>query len=458
MRFDFFSSLRSLSRDARLYLLSNVMQATSVGALAILYTLFLTALGYDAQLIGALAVIGTLGGALGLIPSGALLDRVGWRTTLIFSNMLGGAAILTQLLFPLQPVVLYVTTFLVGISVAMTIVVNAPLLAGASTPAERTTLFGVNNALNFLAGVLGTLLGGFLPEWLKSPAVQNSAFLHLFDPLLVSDPTARTYQAALLIVGALAIPSLIPIFLMRDERTRVASAPELAPERAPEPVTPLAKMGRRERLRVGARATWREARGPIGRFSVSQLFIGLGAGLFFPFLSIYFVNELGATTAQYGVLSSVQTVLLAGAALLSAPLAARFGKLRLAIVAQTLSLPFLIALGVTPLLGVAAVASLARASLMNLGSPGLQAYYMEVVPEGRRGLASSVYNGVWQGAWALGALIGGSLISLAGYGSVFLVAAVSYATSILLLTWWFGGVRRRAKAEEPAPALQGESV
>jgi MFS family permease len=458
MRFDFFSSLRALSRDAKLYLLSNVMQATSVGALAILYTLFLTALGYDAQFIGALAVVGTLGGALGLIPSGALLDRVGWRTTLIFSNALGGAAILTQLLVPLQPV-LYGTTFLVGISVAMTIVVNAPLLAGASTPAERTTLFGVNNALNFLAGVLGTLLGGFLPEWLKSPAVQNSAFLRLFDPLLVSDPTARSYQAALLIVGALAIPSLIPIFLMRDERTRAASAPEPMPE--PRPETRPAQgnnIGWRERMRFLLTEGRQITRGPIGRFSASQLFIGLGAGLFFPFLSIYFVNELGATTAQFGVLSSIQTVLLAGAALLSVPLAARFGKLRLAIVAQALSLPFLIALGVAPLLGVAAVAYLARASLMNLGAPGLQAYYMEAVPEGRRGLASSVYNGVWQGAWALGALIGGSLISLAGYGSIFLVAAVCYATSILLLAWWFGGARRRASSEEPAPALQGETA
>ena len=238
MRFDFFSSLRSLSRDAKLYLLSNVMQATSVGALAILYTLFLTALGYDAQLIGALAVVGTLGGALGLIPSGALLDRVGWRTTLIFSNALGGAAILTQLLIPQRPV-LYVTTFFVGISVAMTIVVNAPLLAGASTPAERTTLFGVNNALNFLAGVLGTLLGGFLPEWLKSPAVQNSALLHALDPLLVAEPTARAYQAALLIVGALAIPSLIPIFLMRDERVRAASEQDLTPEPPPASSTEL---------------------------------------------------------------------------------------------------------------------------------------------------------------------------------------------------------------------------
>jgi MFS family permease len=454
MRFDFFASLRALGRDAKLYLLSNVMQATSVGALAILYTLFLTALGYDAQLIGALAVVGTLGGALGLIPSGALLDRVGWRTTLLFSNALGGVAILTQLLVPQRPV-LYATTFLVGVSVAMTIVVNAPLLAGASTPAERTTLFGVNNALNFLAGVLGTLLGGFLPEWLKLPAVQDSAIFNALSPVLVANPTAAVYQAALLIVGALAIPSLIPIFLMRDERTRAASVSE------PTPATAVAmrlETGWRERLGRGITVGWREARGPIGRFSASQLFIGLGAGLFFPFLSIYFVNELGATTAQFGVLSSLQTVLLAGAALLSAPLAARFGKLRLAIVAQALSLPFLITLGVAPFLGVAAVAYLARAALMNLGAPGLQAYYMEAVPEGRRGLASSVYNGVWQGAWALGALIGGSLISLAGYGSVFLVAAASYAASILLLAWWFGGARDRATSEKSTPELQGEAV
>lgn len=454
MRFDYLSGLRALSRDAKLYLLSNVMQATSVGALAIIYTLFLTALGYDAQLIGALAVIGTLGGALGLIPAGALLDRVGWRTTLLFSNALGGVAILTQLLVPLRPV-LYATTFLVGISVAMTIVVNAPLLAGASTPAERTTLFGVNNALNFLAGVLGALLGGFLPEWLRLPAVQNSAIMHALDPLLVADPTARSYQAALLIVGALAIPSLIPIILMRGERARATSAPE---PKAETSLAPHVEMGWRERVRALATAGWREARGPIGRFSASQMFIGLGAGLYFPFLSLYFVNELGATTAQFGVLSSVQTVLLAGAALLSAPLAARFGKLRLAVVAQALSLPFLLALGVAPLLGVAAVAYLARASLMNVGAPGLQAYYMEAVPEGRRGLASSVYNGVWQGAWALGALIGGALISLVGYGSLFLVAAVCYATSILLLGWWFGGARQSATSDEPTPALQSEAV
>ncbi len=187
MRFDFLSSLRSLSRDAKLYLLSNVMQATSVGALAILYTLFLTALGYDAQ-------FDRRAGRRRHARRRARPDSIGraagsrWLANdLIFSNALGGAAILTQLLIPQRPV-LYVTTFLVGISVAMTIVVNAPLLAGASTPAERTTLFGVNNALDFLAGVLGTLSGGFLPEWLKSPAVQNSALFTALDPLLVANP------------------------------------------------------------------------------------------------------------------------------------------------------------------------------------------------------------------------------------------------------------------------------
>ena len=245
MRFDFFSSLRALSRDAKLYLLSNVMQATSVGALAILYTLFLTALGYDAQFIGALAVVGTLGGALGLIPSGALLDRVGWRIDADLLERAGRRGDPDATALPQQPV-LYVTTFLVGISVAMTIVVNAPLLAGASTPAERTTLFGVNNALNFLAGVLGTLLGGFLPERLQLPAVQNSALFTALIRCWSANPTARSYQAALLIVGALAIPSLIPIFLMRDERTRAASAPEprLRPVAAPP-----AEMRRRERAR-----------------------------------------------------------------------------------------------------------------------------------------------------------------------------------------------------------------
>ena len=77
-------------------------------------------------------------------------------------------------------------------------------------------------------------------------------------------------------------------------------------------------------MRCGCRG-----RGPspriIGPLPFSQALAGLGAGLFFPFISIFFVDQLHATTATYGALIAV-TAGLALVSLASALLADRFGR------------------------------------------------------------------------------------------------------------------------------------
>ncbi len=458
---------RALSRNARLYLISNTIQAVSVGAAVVLYTLFLNALGYHNTFISEALFVGALGGALGILPAGVLVDRLGWRALLLWSDFLGGGALLAQFLVP-TPAVTLVTSVLVGFSVAMVIVVNAPLLAANSSPAERTALFGLSSATGFLAAVVGSLLGGFLPEWIGQPAVQHSGLLLALRPFLVAHPDARNYQLALLITGALAIPSVIPVLMMRENREQRAAAAS-AGASASAPVLVVLRerwatswmgattwwAGRRERVpKLLARARI-EARGPIVRFTASQAFLALGAGIFAPYVNIYFVRQLHASTPYYGALSSSLTIVLAVAALFAAPLAERFGKVRLAVVAQTCSLPFLIALGGAPGLVVASVAFLIRGFLMNVGSPALGTFYMEAVPQGRRGLASSVNNGVWQGVWALGAVIGGPISDAGGNRLLFFIAAPLYATSILLLAVWF--LRPAKPASEPKRIEQSVS-
>jgi len=461
---------RALSRNARLYLISNTIQAVSVGAAVVLYTLFLNALGYRNTFISEALFVGALGGALGILPAGVLVDRLGWRAMLLWSDFLGGGALLVQFLVP-TPAVTLVTSVLVGFSVAMVIVVNAPLLAANSSPAERTALFGLSSATGFLAAVVGSLLGGFLPEWIGQPAVQHSGLLLALRPFLVAQPDARNYQLALLITGALAIPSVIPVLMMRENREPRAAAASAAAAGA-LPSAPLLVAlreraatswtwatvwwaGRQERVpQLLARARI-EARGPIARFTAAQAFLALGAGIFAPYVNIYFVRQLHATTAYYGALSSSLTIVLAVAVLFAAPLAERFGKVRLAVVAQTCSLPFLIALGAAPALIVASVAFLIRGFLMNVGSPALGTFYMEAVPQGKRGLASSVNNGVWQGVWALGAVIGGPISDAGGTRLLFFIAAPLYATSIFLLAVWF--LRPAKPASEPERLEQSVS-
>jgi MFS family permease len=429
---------RSLSRNARLYLLSNTIQAVSVGAAVIVYTLFLKELGYSNTFISQALFVGALGGAVGILPAGLLVDRLGWRAMLIGSDILGGVALLIQFLIPTVPVTL-ATSMVVGLSVAMVLVVNGPLLTANSSPVERTALFGLSNATSFLASVVGSLLGGFLPLWLGQPGVDHFIAQLGLSSLLMSGAKARSYQLTLLVSGALAIPSLLPVLLMHDERQRGQR------ERTGKAIVWRRQLA--EQWNTG-RQWWANRRelpalvgqsihSPIARFSVTQALLGLGAGIFAPFINLYFVNTLGARTEFFGALTSVLTVLLAVAGLCSAPLAERYGKVRLVVVAQLCSLPFLLALGAFPVLALCSAAYLVRGACMYVADPALGSFYMEAVPARQRGLASSVYNGTWQGAWAVGALLGGPISDAGGARWLFFLATPLYAASIFLLALWF---------------------
>ena len=439
---DAFGRFRALGRNARLYLISNVIQAVSVGAISILYTLYLAALGYGTNFIGVTVIAATIGGGLGIIPANPLVRRFGWRAMLLASDLVGGVSILAQIVAPTAPIIL-LTSLGVGASVAIVFVINTPLLTAYSTPRERTALFGLNNAIAFLGGILGTLLGGALPELFGRADVRGLAPLRALRPLLVAPDQAHIYELSLLVAGVIALPSLIPVLLMREE-PRQEPAPNVAAPahpRAPHaPHAPHAPL--RKRLAPALAAARTIATGVIGRFSLEQAIVGFGAGLFIPYISLYFVNRLHASTFAFGALSAVLAVAVALASLLAAPISERFGRVRASVVAQAASLPFLLALGLFPALWLAAVAYVARGALMALTNPPLQTFYMEAVPEERRVLASSASNVGFQVAWSLGAGAGGWLIAIAGYRLPFLAAAPFYAASAVLLALWFGRARQ----------------
>src|SRR5258707_1495587 len=84
---------RGLRRNARLYVISNTIQAASAGALGVLYTLFLSSLGYGADFIGVVIVIGTIGGGLGILPPRPLVASLRWPGFLLLEG--SGRRVLT---------------------------------------------------------------------------------------------------------------------------------------------------------------------------------------------------------------------------------------------------------------------------------------------------------------------------------------------------------------------------
>ena len=126
-------------RNARLYLISNVLSGVTTGILLVLYNLYLFSLGYGADFIGLVLFVGTIGAGIAIFPAGICIDRFGGKAVVIWSNLLIGFAGIGQILFR-QPVPLLVSAFIAGIGGAGTLVVNAPFLTINSAPGERSHL------------------------------------------------------------------------------------------------------------------------------------------------------------------------------------------------------------------------------------------------------------------------------------------------------------------------------
>lgn len=430
--------LRSLQRNARLFLISNLIINIATGPIVLLYTIFLTKLGFKTDFLSVLLVVGIAGAGLGLIPALIIVNRYSARQLLIWSNLIGGVAVAAQLLVP-QATMLVITTFFVGASASIYIVLTPPLLTATSTEVERAHLFTINATLGFLMGVLGTFIGGFLPNLLGQPAIIHSPLITTFHHWLVKG-SVLPLQLALLVAGLAAIPSLWPLWLMDDAVVRLSP-----PHAANAPRFDLRAWLRRtlRRETIQAILHWRAT-----RFAAYEALLGLGAGLFLSYLNLYFVENLGLSTGAYGAVSSASTIVLAVATLGAPILAERTGSVRGPVIAQMLSVPMLVGLAFFTNIPIVIALFLLRSVLMNLGQPALQSYVMGILPPGERGGASSIFNVGFQVTAAVGGVASGFLIAHAGYWLVFLLAAPCYLGSMLLLLPWFNAPKSLAP---PAP-------
>src|SRR5207248_2232750 len=141
---EYIQQFKHFQRNARLFLISNVLSGVTAGILLVLYNLYLISLGYHADFVGVVLFVGTIGAGLAIFPAGACIDRFSGKIILIFSSTLIGIAGAGQILFR-QPLPLLISSFIVGVGLAFLLVITAPFLTLNSTPEERPHLFSMNN-------------------------------------------------------------------------------------------------------------------------------------------------------------------------------------------------------------------------------------------------------------------------------------------------------------------------
>jgi len=434
-------------RNARLYLVSNALSGVTAGIFLVLYNLYLVSLGYGPAFIGVELFVLTIGAGLAIFPAGICVDRFSGKSILIWSSVLIGGAGVGQILFR-QPLSLLISAFIAGIGLAFILVVNAPFLTRNSAPEERPYLFSFNIVLGLVTTVVGKVIGGGLPIWLRSVSVLMAPLPPWLTAWLAQQPVPRSYQLALLLAGIIAGPSFIPLFLMSDDPPRAS----VVPRSRLSPLAQNAGAGKPSLLQhiksvrtflhpIHAKALFSS---PIFLLTLVQVFIGLGAGLFIPYTNLYFVLHLKASSWLFGLIDGGATALTALFTLAAPFLAIRLGRVNSIALTQLASIPLLLAIGLTSYLPLAAALYLFRQPLMDMSMGVLQVFSMEAVPEERRGMANSSYQASFQVAWALTASLGGIIIMRLGYPPIFIGGAICYVLAVVTLWGNFGRDKKNA--------------
>src|SRR5262245_297760 len=366
---DYRDAVGSFSRPARLFLLHVLLGWAGYGVNSVVFNLYLAEGRYQEGFIGAVISANGLGLALAALPAGLLAERWGRRPCLLLGALLYGSGHLSRALV-LSPGWIIAGSVLAGIGQSLAAIAAAPFLSEHSTDKERTHLFSAFFAVELLAGVIGSLLGGWLP------LIVRAMFPH--TSLLIA------YRATLGVGALLDYASILPIVWL-------AGLQEM----------PLA----RERARLDPREQWRLL--PI---AVNSMLLGAGAGLVIPFMNLYFKNRFDCSSAQIGMFFSIAQIMTAVAMLTGPIVARRFGKLRTATSLQLLSLPFLVTLGAERRLETAVGAFWVRATLMQASTPLISAFVMETLPPALRARSASFTNLVWNIGWAISATLAGVLI------------------------------------------------
>jgi MFS family permease len=403
---DYVEAARAFSRPARLYLLAELLAWTGHGVFQVVFNLYLVEAGFQETFVGRAVSLNAVGLALAALPAGLAAERWGRLRCLTAGAALEGLGLFVRCTV-LDPGVILAASLLSGMGQSLLAIAGAPFLTEHSTTRERTHLFSAFFATALVAGVIGSILGGWIPTLLaRLPEAARFDMLH-------------AYRMALMVGAALALAATIPLLRLRGLR-EASHARDTA-------------------------QTGRAASRPLIPIAINGLLIGAGAGLVIPFMNLYFARRFRCSSAQIGVFFSFAQMLTAVAALVGPAIARRFGKLKTAVIAQLLSLPFLVTLGAERHLGVAVGAFWVRAMLMQASTPLVQTFVMESLPPALRARASSLVNLVWNVGWAASATFAGVLIQRFGYDVPFYVTATLYGIAAITFYTAFRNTRERGE-------------
>lgn len=389
--------------NARLYLLFTIISGVAFGIFRLLFNFYVISLGYDEALLGRLLTMTSLVALVGALPAGYFSDRLGRKLSLLISTFLLSTAVAGMVAWP-TPLGFYLMNGLMGLSQSLAGVTFGPFLVENSGEEERTYLFSFSFGIQMIAGFVGNWLGGRLPAWMG-------------DAFQVEAVSAEAYGWSIAIVAGMGFTALLPLFLLKRQRTaRQEGRPSLSPFQYA-----------------------RRYPGMLTKLVLPILITSLGAGLLMPFMNVFYRYAYARSDADIGTLFAAGSLAMAIGLLIAPPLADRYGKMRVVVLTQAISIPFLVTLGFAPWYWLSAGSYLIRLALMNMSNPVYQAFVMEKVDESSRATVASLVSMSWSFGWAFSPTLSGWLQVEYGFTPVYMGTIGTYILAVYLYWRFFWG-------------------
>ena len=368
---------RGLARDAALVCTAGGLRAASVSLAGVLIAIHLSNRGLTPAGIGLVIAAGMAASAVGTVITGLRADAWGRRQTLIALSTLAGlgyvAIAFAGSLLPLLVIAALTMVNGMGRDRGPASALEQALLPATTSDERRTwTMAWYNAAIDtgHAAGALGAVL----------PTVLVGTFHVTQD---------AGHTGTFVLCGVALLLSAIPYAFLDSGLDRAAPA----------------------NGSVDGSGIDDETRGVVRRLTALFGLDSIGGGFLSSALVAYwFFERYGMSEVQLAWLFFAARALNVVSHLAAAWIARRIGLLNTMVLTHLPSSVFLMLAPAAPTAAAAAALFLAREALVEMDVPTRQSYVMAVVPSPARTYASGMTNVARNAGWAIGPLLGGSVM------------------------------------------------
>ncbi|WP_424357737.1 MFS transporter [Methanocella sp. MCL-LM] len=407
---DYVRALKNSTLNARAFVVFTFLMSLYIGIYNVIFNLYVIKLGYTEQFLGLIISASMISTGLFAFPAAQCCDRMGSKMCLVTSGLL--TAVTLYLLYTVTSMeLLLALSLLNGIFGAIPTVIGHPFLVENSTQENRLHLFSINFGTIMAATIIGTSVGGYLPQLCQA----------LFG---LQEIGVDAYRYTLMISLAIAALSVVPLIFIKDRKK-------------PCPVQSDMKAFVRKLAESKV----------VRQLVLISCLIGMGAGLIVPFFNVYFHKVLFATPGEIGIIFSIAQVSMVVGATIVPYIASRIGRVRMVALTYLCSVPFLLLLALTSNLYLAGAAYVLRMLFMNMSSPVSNSFSMEIVDSDDMASVSSLTSTGNYIAISIGSLIAGVMMSWGAYTMPYLSACVFYALASVLYFKFFHRHEEKASVQ-----------